>query len=155
MKQRCKLIDNLDHLFLVTAWRAPWRQAPDFGLEETAVNLNWSVFDDCGLSIMRLLPREMIGIVHGYSAKSAIWRFNAASGLTQRLSTSLSDRLFSIPLHAVSEWNRGGQPRTTEIAHQLPVIRLTIDSQGIREVERLLGNVQFRIWRTDDLAFVI
>ncbi|RSL80391.1 hypothetical protein CEP52_017394 [Fusarium oligoseptatum] len=153
--QRCNIDDSLDYLWVVTAWRTPWRQAPNFRLEETIVKPDWSVFDDFGISSMRLLPPEILRMIHENSATSMIWRFNAASELIRQLPVASSDHLLSIPLRAVSAWKRGDQPVVTEIAHKLPVIRLTIDSWGIQEVKRLPGNPQFRRSRTDGLVFVI
>ncbi|KAJ3529490.1 hypothetical protein NM208_g9731 [Fusarium decemcellulare] len=154
--RRCNLDDYLDYLWVVTAWRAPWRQAPHFGLQDTeVVEPDWSVLDCLDISrSLASLPPEILGIIHRYSATSILWRFNAASKLTRRFPIALSDSLLSIRLCKVAAWKRG-QPVTIEEAHQLPVIRLTIDSWGIREVERLPGYPQFKTWRTDSLVFVI
>lgn len=152
---RCRLDNYWDHLWVLTAWRTPWRQAPHFRLEETTVTPDFSMLDDLGISRMRLLPLEVLQTVYEHSATSLFWRYTAASGLTQRLPAALSDQLLSIPLCTVSAWNRGGQPVTAETAHQLPVIRLTIDSWGIKKVERLPENPRFKTWRTDTFVFVI
>ncbi|KAF5006175.1 hypothetical protein FDECE_7450 [Fusarium decemcellulare] len=155
--RRCKLDDyNLDYLWVVTAWRAPWRQAPHFGLRDTeVVEPDWPVLDCLDISRnLALLPPEILGTIRRYSATSILWRFNAASKLTRQFPVALSDSLLSIPLYTIAAWKRGGQPVTTE-GHQLPIIRLTIDSWGIREVERLPSYPQFKTWRTDSLVFVI
>ncbi|KAL6414356.1 hypothetical protein AUP68_00874 [Ilyonectria robusta] len=152
--QRSNIDRSLDYLWVVTAWRTPWRRAPKFRLEEKVVKSVSSIFNHVNIPRIRSLPPEILQIIYEYSATSIIWRFNTASEVIQRLTIPSSDHLLSIPLHKVSAWKRSGQPRTTETAHNLPVVRLTIDSQGIREVERLPGNPPFRRWRTDDLVFV-
>ncbi|KAH7111463.1 hypothetical protein B0J13DRAFT_461938 [Dactylonectria estremocensis] len=152
--QRSNVDRSLDYLWVVTAWRTPWRRAPKFRLEEAVVKSDWSVFDHVNTSRMRSLPPEILKMIYEYSATSIIWRFNAASEVIQRLTIPSSDHLLSIPLREVSAWKRSGQPWTTETAHNLPVVRLTIDSRGIQEVERLPGNPLFRRWRTDGLVFV-
>lgn len=152
--QRSNVDRSLDYLWVVTAWRTPWRRAPKFRLEETVVKSGWSVFDYISISKMRLLPPEILKMIYEYSATSIIWRFNAASEVIQRLTIPSSDHLLSIPLREVSAWKRSGQLWTTETTHNLPVVRLTIDSQGIQEVERLPRNPLFRRWRTDGLVFV-
>ncbi|KAH7002360.1 hypothetical protein EDB80DRAFT_615582, partial [Ilyonectria destructans] len=153
--QRSNIDRSLDYLWVITAWRTPWRRAPKFRLEEIVVKSDWSVFDYINISRMRLLPPEILKMIYEYSATSIIWRFNTASEVIQRLTIPSSDHLLSIPLRKVSAWKRGGQPWTTETAYNLPVVRLTIDSHGIREVKRLPGNPLFRRWRTDSLVFVI
>lgn len=152
--QRSNIDRSLDYLWVVTAWRTPWGRAPKFRLEEKVVKSVSSVFNHVNIPRIRSLPPEILQIIYEYSATSIIWRFNTASEVIQRLTIPSSDHLLSIPLHKVSAWKRSGQPRTTETAHNLPVVRLTIDSQGIREVERLPGNPPFRRWRTDDFVFV-
>ena len=154
--QCCKLDDYLDYLWVVTAWRTPWRQAPHFRLKEPVIKPDWSVLDKLGISL-RSLPLEILQMIHKkYSTTSLVWRLNAASNLSRQLPTTLSADLLSIPLHAVVAWKRGGQPITEQIVNQIaPVIRLTIDSWGIQEVERLPGNPECRGRRTDGLVFII
>lgn len=153
--QRCRLDDYLDHLWVVTAWRTPWRKAPHLRLEETAVTPDFSMLDDVGISRMRLLPPEVLQMVHGHSATNLFWRYSAASELAKRLNAALSDQLLSIPLCTISTWNRGGEPVITETDYHLPIVRLTIDSRGIKKIERLPEYPWFKRWRTDGLAFVI
>ncbi|KAJ3542142.1 hypothetical protein NM208_g4253 [Fusarium decemcellulare] len=155
MAQRCNIDESLDYLWIVSAWRTPWRQAPQFCLEEKVAKPDWSVFDRLGISNMRLLPPEIVGMIRQYSATSMLWRLTTASELSRQLPAGSSGHLLSIPLCEVSAWKRGEQPVTADAAHVLSVVRLTIDSWGIREIERLPGNPSFRIWRADDLIFAI
>ncbi|KAH8654723.1 hypothetical protein BGZ61DRAFT_524174 [Ilyonectria robusta] len=152
--QRCKLDDYLDHLWIATAWRTPWRQAPNLRLEEPAITLDLARADDLGIPRMRVLTPEILRMVHGYSATSLFWRYSGALDLVRRLSTSSLDELLSVPLCTVSAWKRG-PPVLSKTVRQLPVFRLTIDSYGIREIERLPERPRFQRWRTDSLAFVI
>lgn len=147
--------NTVDYLWVVAAWRTPWHRAPKFRLEEKVIKSVSSVFNHINIPRIRSLPPEILQIIYEYSATSIIWRFNIASEVIQQLIIPSSDYLLSIPLYKVSAWKRSSQPRTIEIAYNLPVVRLTINSQGIREVKRLPGNPPFRRWRTDDLIFVI
>ncbi|KAH7019666.1 hypothetical protein EDB80DRAFT_205734 [Ilyonectria destructans] len=153
--QRCKLDDYLDYLWIATAWRTPWRQAPNLHLEEPAITPDLSRADDLGISRMRVLPPEILRMVHGNSATSLFWRYSGALDLARRLSTASLDELLSVPLYTISAWKRGGPPALSKIARQLPIFRLIIDSYGIREIERLPERPRFQRTRSDSLAFVI
>ena len=115
---------------------------------------DFSMFDDLGMSRMQLLPPEILQIIYRDSATSLSWRYCAASKLSEQLPAVSSEQLFSIPLCTVSAWERGSRPVILEAIHHLPVIRLTIDSRGIKRVERLSGHPQFNRWRTDSQVFV-
>ncbi|XP_044721677.1 uncharacterized protein HRG_04592 [Hirsutella rhossiliensis] len=47
------------------------------------------------------------------------------------------------------------RPIITKVLHQRSVIRLTIDSRGIKKVENLPERPRFQRWRTNGLVFVI
>lgn len=159
--QHCKLDDCLDHLWITTAWRTPWRQAPNLRLEEPAITPDLSRVDALGIPRMRVLPPEILGMVYYNSATSLFWRYSRALDLARRLSTTSTDstacldELLSVPLCTVSAWKRSGSPAFSKIARQLPIFRLTIDSHGIREIERLPERPRVQRTRTDSLAFVI
>lgn len=94
-------------------------------------------------------------MVHSHSATSLIWRYCSALDITRRLSTAASYGLHSVPLCRVLAWERGGLPIIDEASSQLPVVRVTIDSGGIRKVERMSEKPRYKAWRTDSLAFAI
>lgn len=153
IEQRCILPLVLDHLWIVTAWHFPWREAPNFCLEGSAVTADLEMFHGIGMSRMTTLPPEVFQMVYRYSATSLFWRYSAASELTRQLSSF--SKLLSIPLDIITTWNRGSQPVVTKGAQKWPVIRLTVDSWGIRTIERLSDHPRFKNWRTDNLVFII
>ncbi|KAH0593015.1 hypothetical protein MHUMG1_09262 [Metarhizium humberi] len=154
VQQKCLLDKYLEQLWIITAWRVPWRCAPHFHLQETNVALDFSKLEDLGISRLRLLPREVLHIVYVYSATSLFWRYNSASELARQLPILSSERR-SVPLCAVVSWDRGGQLTTSNAINHLPVLRLTIDSWGIKKVERLPEYPAFQGWRTENLLFAV
>ncbi|KID82755.1 hypothetical protein MGU_09924 [Metarhizium guizhouense ARSEF 977] len=154
VQQKCLLDRYLEQLWIITAWRVPWRHAPHFHLQESNVALDFSELEDLGISRLRCLPREVLHIVYVYSATSLFWRYNSASELARRLPILPSERR-SVPLCAVVAWDRGGQLTTSNAINHLPVLRLTIDSWGIKKVERLPEYPAFQGWRTENLLFVV
>lgn len=149
-----------DHLWVLSAWRTPWRQAPNFRLEEKNFTPNVLMFDNLGYPLMKMksLPLEVIQIIHEFSAASPLWRFTAASALPHRLPAASSDQLLTIHLSTLLSWDRGCQPVIADIGDttsRLPIIRMTIDARGIKKVEQLPEQPRFTTWRTNTYVYVV
>ncbi|KAH6955686.1 hypothetical protein BKA56DRAFT_503580 [Ilyonectria sp. MPI-CAGE-AT-0026] len=150
-----------DHLWVLSAWRTPWRQAPNFRLEEKTFTPNFSMFDNLGYPLMKMksLPLELIHTIHGFSATSPLWRFTAASAFPHRLPAAPSDQLLTIHLSTLLSWDRGCQPVIADIGDdtisRLPIVRITIDAWGIKKVERLPEEPSFTTWRTNAHVYVV
>ncbi|KFA81328.1 hypothetical protein S40288_08298 [Stachybotrys chartarum IBT 40288] len=77
-------------------------------------------------------------------------------GQNIRLHTSpISEDLISIPLSEILAWERGGLPVLAYATPPKPIVRLTIDSHGVRKVERLPKKPLYRGQRSDSAVFVI
>lgn len=155
LTKSCDVSNHLDYLWILTAWRAPWPQAPYYHLRDRVTKTGESLFDALNMSSTRRLPAEILDMIRDYSASSIIWRFQTVSGIVERFPIASTDHLLSLPLQKVSAWKRGSQVTTAERADMLPVMRLTIDSWGIREIERLVESPKFGRRRTDGLVFVV
>ncbi|KAI1506026.1 hypothetical protein F5X99DRAFT_404574 [Biscogniauxia marginata] len=147
--------DALRRLWAFAAWRIPWREAPSILCDdEFPVAPNPLVLEGYALSELRKLSPEIIKTIQGFSATSLLWRFSSALELARFSSVAAPSELISIPLCQLPVWERGGVPiRAT--SRQAPFMRLTIDSRGIKTVERLPEMPRFELWRSDRLAFVI
>lgn len=153
-------LSYLDHLWVLSAWRTPWREAPNFGLEEKNFTPNFSMFDNLGYPLMEMksLPLEVIHTIHGFSANNALWRFTAASAFPHRRPAASSDQLLTIPLSSLLSWDRGCRPVIADIGDtisRLPIVRMTIDAWGIKKVERLAEEPRFTTWRTNTYVYVV
>ncbi|OAA63514.1 hypothetical protein SPI_03677 [Niveomyces insectorum RCEF 264] len=158
----------LERLWVVAAWRRPWRAAPCLWLDDAdrLVSTEWltrvgSEQDGRGLSGLGLglqrLPPEIVQMIRLQSATSLLWRYSMVLDLAHRLSScTASDELLSMPLRRVASWERGGRPVTSAPCSPPPVVvRLTIDACGLRAVERLPSRPSPRSWRSDSHAFVV
>ncbi len=79
--------------------------------------------------------------------------FNHVLNLVRGLSAAPEDPL-SAPLTTVSSWERGGQSQLFGVPAALPITRITIDSRGIKAVERLAERPRQSGRRSDDAGFV-
>lgn len=164
-----KLEDVLDRLWVIAAWRSPWRGAHNLRLAEARLFMpDLSAAEALDLLKLRDLPPEILNWIRIYSPTSLFWRYSSVLELARGLSKAAASEsackdILSIPLPLIWTWKRGELPvsiapsevSAPAISPKAPIIRLTIDSYGLREVERLQEKPPYRTWRSDHLAYVI
>jgi len=112
-----------------------------------------------GLPGLTKLPQEILQIIRNYSASAHFWRYVSGLDLAARLAETPEpdpeEEYLVVPLREVVRWERGtSNPEVSK--EPLPVIRLTIDSRGIRRVESLTEEqARYRHERYDDRLFVV
>ncbi len=143
--------EALEILWIATAWRNPWRGAPDLRLNNKtniALTLLPGAERHC-IPQLNWLPLELIQVIQKYSE-----RYILALDLVYRLSAAISNELVSVPLCNISGWQRGDRPIVAAVSAS-HIIRLTIDSRGIRKIERLPKYPTYSGSRCDHVAFII
>ncbi|KAK3899000.1 hypothetical protein C8A05DRAFT_46825 [Staphylotrichum tortipilum] len=133
----------LRRLWIVAAWRKPWRRAPlprhlthpvilDRGTLGTICRVS-------GFPQLQKLPLELLEMVRDCYPHTLLWRCFPILQLAAHLSVVPPEPLVTLPLADLLVWERGGGfervtgPRPA--AHT--ALRLSIDSTGIHKVERL------------------
>lgn len=162
-REECKTEDALDRLWRAAVSRSPWRGAPNFDLDQDTkltVELVHEKAKSFGVSGLTLLPPELILMIRDYSKSGMFWRYISALSFSRELSaapinTDLSSAPTSMPLDSISAWVRGREPLSFQSPDHLPLVRLTVDSRGIRQIERLPHRPSFHPWRSDNMAFAI
>ncbi|KAK7428376.1 hypothetical protein QQZ08_005133 [Neonectria magnoliae] len=95
-------------------------------------------------------------MVRDYSQSNLFWRLATALDLAAQFGAVPSSSFSSIPVCQVAEWERGCVPIQSQALAHLPIVRLTIDSRGIRKLERLpAGEPKHSSTRFDDMVFII
>ncbi|KAL6787067.1 hypothetical protein J3E68DRAFT_445606 [Trichoderma sp. SZMC 28012] len=153
--------EALNRLWILTAWKHPWR-----GMERLYLSNN--VVDEealektariGGISRLYSLPREIVHIIKQYSENSVFWRCMMAIQLAAWISRTSPQPVRAMPLKNVLSWERNGELRRVEpLSPSLPVIKLTIDCEGIRKMERLPARPQYsKLWSrpADHLAYIV
>lgn len=130
---------DMDGLWLHSAWRFPWRGAhplhiSDQHLDSEGLKRTAEAF---GLSGICRLPRELLDIIHCYSNHSLFWRYIPVLQFASCVKETAPKPLTSFQLGQVLSWKRDEYPKYITPEETLPIIRLTIDSEGICRVERL------------------
>lgn len=161
-KEECKTEDALDRLWIAVARRS-WRGAPNLQLDcdtKLAADLVYEKADKYGIPGLRLLPPELIRMIRDHFESGTFWRYISVVSFGRELSaisrdSNLPSPITSIPLCNISAWSRGREPTLLQSPDRPPIIRLTIDYRGIRQIERLPRWPSCQYWRSNNMAFAI
>lgn len=151
------------------AWKRPWRRAPWLFLPEVegvsraalAVAERWDGDGDGLLRRLSEMPQEVVSLIREFSEESEVWRFVAAVDVAGRLCGTGpgghgGPGVLLMPLGEVDYWEHGVVLVPGEGAFpEGSVTRVSIDAQGVRAVERLVGlGSQSRWHGMEKLRFV-
>ncbi|KAH8900409.1 hypothetical protein GQ53DRAFT_128073 [Thozetella sp. PMI_491] len=161
-QEECQAEDALGRLWMAVVSRSPWRGAPNLHLDRDgnlAPELVYEKADQYGIPSLKSLPPELIQMVRDYSESGTFWRYISVVNLGRELLATIASRapspVSSIPLCDIKAWTRGGEPELLQSPERPPVMRLTFDSRGIRQVERLPSRPSYRHWRSENMAFAV
>ncbi|KAM5355274.1 hypothetical protein ACJ41O_001920 [Fusarium nematophilum] len=156
--RECKRRDAWDRLWTAAAWQDPWRRDQPLHLQPNDIVVPSSaVAQALGIPKLALLTPEIVQIVRSYSADSLLWRFCIASRVARLASGEPSQSPVTIPLRDISSWERGNEPKLAGTSPQGPIVRLTLDTLGIKKVERFPGYTHrshYRSYSSTAFAFV-
>ncbi|KJR80336.1 uncharacterized protein SPSK_05444 [Sporothrix schenckii 1099-18] len=152
--------DALHRLWVVAAWKRPWRKAQPIRLRGTVdVGVLRMVAHRARLPLLAKLPAEVIDMIYGHSPHALLWRCVSATSLAMQVSATEPQPLSMIPLGDVLSWERHGQLKyaghTWTTMHASLLLRLPIRSDGISKVERLSSLPQPEARNSPTSAFVI
>jgi hypothetical protein len=114
--------------------------------------------DRYGLTQLRTLPVELLITIEEFSRPHLFWRCVASVDLATQLSAGTSLPLQSFRLSSVVSWDRGNAPVIAAKGGDdftAPIIRLTIDSGGLRKLERLPERPPYEQRRFDESVFIV
>lgn len=160
-RRECTRVDAIDRLWRACLWRKPWREAPALALSENnavgPTDALETVSERYTLLRISRLPSELIYMVREYSKSARFWGFVAVLDLAMKFNAVEPTRLVSVPLGRVAAWDRGALPSLSDgQLVGLPVTRLTIDSRGVKLVERLpAGRDRYGCKKFDNMVFII
>lgn len=161
-RQLYRAEDALHRLWTRTAWRNPWRDAEPFPFRRLPVYRpalgRVALFWD--LLRLNFLPQELIEIICDYSEHSWLWRTVAVYRLVHGLSSAMPEPLTTLRLSKVDSWDGDAAVPLRQVDKGQPgspfaVLRLTVDHDGIRRIERLAERPQYAPQSDNYNAFVI
>lgn len=138
----CSAKDKYRRLWVAGTRMYAWRGAPALMLEPVICAPTEIISSAAGFHGM-LLP-ELAGMVGGHlQVEHPLLRFCKVLQLAKYLSSSEFDNAAVYPLCEVLSWSRGTSPVLVEQGQAAdPILRLTIDSRGIKSIDRVSDNSQ-------------
>lgn len=129
----------------MVTWRSPWRDSPILPLAPSStigvkeyIRRAAEVWE---LSGLKSLPMELNLLIYNQFPQSCL-RYVSLWSVARWWNTKCNRKPLAIPVYEIEEWHRGTQP-TMQAGAKEPnelFIRLSIDSQGLRSVERVKPN---------------
>ncbi|OIW25949.1 hypothetical protein CONLIGDRAFT_513196 [Coniochaeta ligniaria NRRL 30616] len=159
--RNCTGRDALDKLWLAVIWRKALAgvEVEPLRLPTSPTSLSSAfafVAGNCNLPQIKKLPQEVRDTIQELSEPHPLLRYMVVLESAWRLSTSSSEPLGSLPLRQVSSWTRGSSTELVgEATVPMPIIRCTIDSIGLRKIERLAARPRFEETRYDNMVFIV
>ncbi|OTA07815.1 hypothetical protein A9Z42_0087290 [Trichoderma parareesei] len=161
LTQMCRLEDEqllLRRLLHVASWRKPWRGARPLLLPSNIDKPRLdAVARHLGLQKLAALPAELADMIHHHSADALLWRGISAWRVAEHLASMRDDARQSqvMWLREILRWERGGELVTGRPQALPPIVRLTIDSDGIDCVERLSGQPPYLPGSHKRMAYIV
>ncbi|KAF5688883.1 hypothetical protein FDENT_4599 [Fusarium denticulatum] len=137
----------LERVWVAAAWRIPWvvrssQSMPHIGfIEPGLVSISSSAAEGLGIPQLATLPSEVLQLIVAYSRGSLVWRYPIIIARAEELSrvdeSSSKDDGMLYNLSTVKKWHRGQDAEFDEDPPESFVFRLTLDSHGLLDIERL------------------
>lgn len=105
------------------------------------------------LAPLRYLPVELLDIVKRLSPHAWLWRFLSVLDLSCRAPSTVQP-LRTFALDDIEAWKRGDDTPTIS-GDKRSAVRITIDSDGIRNIERLCERPAFSQTSSSDRAYIV
>lgn len=139
-RKHCRLpvSRSLGTLRTTLLFKNPWSKMPSLHLLPST-DRSLCMRDELGgipdLAKFRALPMEILDIIKQFSLQTSFWRCLSALCFARRAIPSTRSTQ-TLPLKDVGSWRRGNQDLLVSNDDR-SVMKITIDSDGIRQVERL------------------
>ncbi|KAL1837981.1 hypothetical protein VTJ49DRAFT_3170 [Mycothermus thermophilus] len=170
--------DLLDRLYVAYKWRDhPWMIAESDGLIDeiledfrraatrpSSLRRSLPSFLSCaqrltGLSRIGTLPLELAETIQSLAQPNPLRRMVAALDLAKKLSALPATPEQDADLTDIVSWERGHDPVLVPASdrprHLGPIIRLTLDFNGLKRLERLPEYPPYELHRSDEEAFLV
>lgn len=138
--QACELplSQALDYLWAVAIYHRPWYRSPrlllvprDRGGQSSLQRVAYS----SDLAGLQRIPPELLDMIRQLSPDAYFWRCMSVLELSRRATTP-TQPVQTVALLCIGRWKRGEQPAIVLEEKRL-AFRITVDSHGIQEIERL------------------
>lgn len=153
----------MDRLWLAACWRKPWRGAPRLVLPENCtlgLEAVAEVAEKFGMKLMARLPPEIVQMIRSFCDDSLFWKLASALDLSDRFHATSTSHITTLPLGKIVEWQRYSElvtadSRDSDSPDLPPFIRITIDSRGVSNIDRLDTDLSDDVMPRDNESYII
>ncbi|RSL64776.1 hypothetical protein CEP54_004604 [Fusarium duplospermum] len=145
----------VERLWTLSLYRNPWPKAELICFVETHIDLSAlpRLAGIADLPQLTRLPVELVMMIRKFSLHELFWRSISVIALSSRPLSPLS--ISKLPLNHVLSWKRGEPLLLTPYPQTPPFVRITIDIEGICQVERPHEPTPFTGETFNELAFFV
>ncbi|KPM41177.1 hypothetical protein AK830_g5399 [Neonectria ditissima] len=149
--------NKLAALCLLAQWTQPWVSVSSLHLDPvTDVPRGIAMASErYGIPGLASLPLEVAELIRDYSPTNILWRFASLLTRMDRLHHHGFGCIDSVPVCKISSWERGVRPTLLPKPLRRGVYRLTLDSQGLKMIERLPKRPCYQSGASVGLAYVV
>lgn len=148
--------EALDRVRTIALYRSPWPKIPHLYLQpcnQLYADLIARIAPGSDLGRLRSLPLEILDAIKRLSPHALLWRTMSTIALAHQ-ATSIIQPTQNLALASIGKWVRGSKgPALTY--DQQPVVKIIIDSSGIREIQRLEEWPSFRSQNSRSEFYII
>ncbi|KAK3348853.1 hypothetical protein B0T25DRAFT_569520 [Lasiosphaeria hispida] len=174
---RLALAEALDRLWTIGCFKNPWHRVDPVRIpsdEPMSREAVAKVADIYALSQLASFPTELLIAIRHHAPSLLFWRCISALTLAAQLSIGAAQPARFVAATNIKKWERGGaleldepaeisptaaggrsSPTSITSSSAQPVLRFTIDSQGIKTVEQLPNRPPYTSSRVSDLSFIV
>ncbi|KAF4956568.1 hypothetical protein FGADI_3720 [Fusarium gaditjirri] len=161
--------DAMDPIWVASAWKFPWRhrplrRKPRLDLTDmTLVPIGRPVAEAIGIPGLVSLPQEVLQMVRSYIPNNDFWLYSLIQNTAKEMSLSFQNPVepeqdaTRFSLATAKAWKRGVQGMNPALDESEPgpfIVRLTVDSLGLKEVQRLQDWPEYNHVRSNTCAYV-
>ncbi|PTB43846.1 hypothetical protein M441DRAFT_77018 [Trichoderma asperellum CBS 433.97] len=139
--------DTLSCLWTMATWRSPWHDAPILHLAPSSTTEIKEYIrraaEEWKLPGLESLPMELDLLIYEQLPQSCLRRYISLWTVARWWIFEYNRKLLTISINEIEKWHRGTRPtihmqaETNEHNGDKSFIRLSVDSQGLRSIERL------------------
>ncbi|KAI5467578.1 hypothetical protein BGZ63DRAFT_449696 [Mariannaea sp. PMI_226] len=152
----CRSDDGIHRLWIAACWRRPWFEADPLNLSPgmDIIAAMHRAADVCEMPQLRSMPNEISQMIWNQTPTISLWRYSSVLQLAAALSETNQIGQILAYLGDVFSWQRGSAP-VIERCSAKPIVRLTIDAQGLRKIERLSEMPKVGKFRSENMVYIV
>ncbi|KAF5647564.1 uncharacterized protein FTJAE_1620 [Fusarium tjaetaba] len=149
----------LERIWVASCWKFPWlhdpvQLTPRLSLDDTTkASVRASTARAFGIPELATLPPEVLQMIKSFAPHHSLWKFSSIQNVAESMSSSGTD-IESYPLASIKSWQRGQPVVCDKDDLKNFVLRLTVDRDGLKQIEKLESWPEYSQVRSNAFAYL-